>query len=122
MNICPQTERKRKETKTRLESLQKECADYTCSSSLGIALVSTSYCALLRTLKLDIEDHANRLASWSDFDEDCCGWEGVVCDKLTGHVIELHLGNPQPFLDDYATAAEFEAIDEMSKLRAGYFI
>ncbi|XWS13922.1 hypothetical protein CRYUN_Cryun36dG0080400 [Craigia yunnanensis] len=65
--------------------------------------------------KQDLIDHANRLGSWS-LDEDCCWWEGVVCDNMTGHVLELHLRNPQPVTDDYNSAAEFEAI-EGSKLR-----
>ncbi|XWS13921.1 hypothetical protein CRYUN_Cryun36dG0080300 [Craigia yunnanensis] len=65
--------------------------------------------------KQDLIDHANRLGSWS-LDEDCCWWKGVVCDNVIGHVLELHLRNPQPVTDDYDSAAEFEAI-ERSKLR-----
>ncbi|ONI15684.1 hypothetical protein PRUPE_3G055300 [Prunus persica] len=32
------------------------------------------------------------LLSWVG-EGDCCNWTGVVCDNLTGHVRELHLGN-----------------------------
>ncbi|KAK5794263.1 hypothetical protein PVK06_035481 [Gossypium arboreum] len=48
--------------------------------------------------------------------ENCCQWDGVVCDNVTAHVLELHLANPRPLLDDYGSDAENEAIDR-SKLR-----
>ncbi|XVE81934.1 hypothetical protein DITRI_Ditri15bG0106300 [Diplodiscus trichospermus] len=64
--------------------------------------------------KQDLIDHANRLGSWSH-DEDCCRWDGVACDNVTGHVLELHLGNPQ-LMDDFGRAAEAESI-ERSMLR-----
>ena len=41
--------------------------------------------------KQDLIDDTNRLASWIDLDEDCCGWVGVVCDNMTGHVLELSI-------------------------------
>ncbi|KAA3480819.1 protein BRASSINOSTEROID INSENSITIVE 1-like [Gossypium australe] len=41
--------------------------------------------------------------------EDCCQWDGVVCDNVTAHVLELHLANPRPLLDDYGSDAENEA-------------
>ncbi|CAL2244431.1 unnamed protein product [Prunus armeniaca] len=42
--------------------------------------------------KQDLKDPSNRLLSWVG-EGDCCNWTGVVCDNLTGHVRELHLGN-----------------------------
>ncbi|XVF37737.1 hypothetical protein REPUB_Repub20aG0035600 [Reevesia pubescens] len=40
-------------------------------------------------------DSANRLASWvPDDHEDCCRWDGVVCDNRTSHVLGLHLRIP----------------------------
>ncbi|KAH0706197.1 hypothetical protein KY289_011273 [Solanum tuberosum] len=30
-------------------------------------------------------------SSWNT-SRDCCSWDGVVCDDITGHVIELDLG------------------------------
>ncbi|XVF49432.1 hypothetical protein PTKIN_Ptkin04bG0011300 [Pterospermum kingtungense] len=38
-------------------------------------------------------NRAHRLVSWRN-GGDCCDWTGVICDNLTGHVLELHLGNP----------------------------
>ncbi|KAG6781641.1 hypothetical protein POTOM_014552 [Populus tomentosa] len=46
--------------------------------------------ALLK-FKHDLKDPSNRLASWADFGGDCCSWRGVICDNVTGHVIELRL-------------------------------
>ncbi|XP_022141106.1 receptor like protein 30-like [Momordica charantia] len=48
---------------------------------------------LLR-FKEGLEDPSNRLSSWV-LEVDCCEWEGVTCDNLTGHVKELKLANPQ---------------------------
>ncbi|PQQ18630.1 hypothetical protein Pyn_18280 [Prunus yedoensis var. nudiflora] len=48
--------------------------------------------------KQDLKDHSNRLLSWVG-GGDCCNWTGVVCDNLTGHVRELHLGND--YSDEY---------------------
>ncbi|KAL3735588.1 hypothetical protein ACJRO7_024673 [Eucalyptus globulus] len=32
-----------------------------------------------------------KMLSWNA-DTDCCSWEGVMCDQMTGHVIRLELG------------------------------
>ncbi|KAK2639692.1 hypothetical protein Ddye_027487 [Dipteronia dyeriana] len=44
----------------------------------------------LLSFKQDLTDPSNRLASWVG-DGDCCKWTGVVCNNLTGHVVELNL-------------------------------
>ncbi|PPD90973.1 hypothetical protein GOBAR_DD12091 [Gossypium barbadense] len=62
----------------------------------------------LLMFKHDVTDGANRL--------NCCQWDGVVCDNVTSHVLELHLANPRPLLDDYGSDAKNEAT-ERSKLR-----
>ncbi|KAM3198149.1 hypothetical protein ACQJBY_073330 [Aegilops geniculata] len=56
--------------------------------------------AALFSFKKDItSDITNRLISWHG--QDCCRWRGVSCSNRTGHVIKLHLRNPDVTLDAY---------------------
>ncbi|GJW11835.1 zinc finger, CCHC-type containing protein [Tanacetum coccineum] len=41
--------------------------------------------------KQGLIDEADRLASWVGEESDCCKWDGIVCDDVTGHVYEIHL-------------------------------
>ncbi|XP_068329565.1 receptor-like protein EIX1 [Pyrus communis] len=48
----------------------------------------------LLAFKRDVVDSKNRLSSWGSEaqKQDCCAsWEGVYCDKYTGHVVKLDL-------------------------------
>ena len=45
---------------------------------------------ILSIFKQGVVDSSNRLSSWIR-QEDCCSWEGVYCDNITGRVRELHL-------------------------------
>ncbi|XP_057952428.1 receptor-like protein EIX1 [Malania oleifera] len=60
-----------------------------CIGSPRILCMGSERQALL-SLKNDMNDPSNLLSTWID-ETDCCGWTGVVCDNLTGHVLELHL-------------------------------
>ncbi|KAG1362580.1 receptor-like protein EIX2 [Cocos nucifera] len=57
----------------------------------------------LLAIKADIYDPNRWLSSWTG--QDCCGWKGVGCDGITGHVVKLDLKYPydfmSPFLEDY---------------------
>ncbi|XVF37739.1 hypothetical protein REPUB_Repub20aG0035800 [Reevesia pubescens] len=67
------------------------------SSTSNITACIQSEKQALLMFKKDLIDSANRLASWvPDGHEDCCRWDGVVCDNKTNHVLGLHLGVP-PF-------------------------
>ena len=48
---------------------------------------------VLSLFKKSIIDRSNRLSSWSA-QKDCCTWNGVHCDNVTGRVIKLNLHNP----------------------------
>lgn len=45
----------------------------------------------LLSFKRSLDDPSNLLSSWDAAVDDCCKWEGVVCNNLTGHISELHL-------------------------------
>ncbi|KAL8209133.1 hypothetical protein R6Q57_008545 [Mikania cordata] len=63
-----------------------------CDESSNHVLCITSERTALLQFKTDLIDGANRLSSWSGYNKDCCKWAGVVCNNVTGHVQELHLG------------------------------
>ncbi|KAM0023681.1 putative leucine-rich repeat-containing, plant-type, leucine-rich repeat domain superfamily [Helianthus debilis subsp. tardiflorus] len=47
--------------------------------------------ALLQ-FKHGLIDGADRLASWvREENSDCCKWDGIACDNITGHVHKIHL-------------------------------
>ncbi|KAH9743554.1 LRRNT 2 domain-containing protein [Citrus sinensis] len=48
--------------------------------------------ALLK-IKASVTDPSGRLSSWTG--EDCCKWEGVICDNSTGKVVQLKLRSPE---------------------------
>ncbi|KAG5629258.1 hypothetical protein H5410_000975 [Solanum commersonii] len=48
----------------------------------------------LETLKKKVYDPSEILSSWV-VGKDCCEWEGVVCNNLTRHVIELSIYSDQ---------------------------
>ncbi|KZV36121.1 Disease resistance family protein [Dorcoceras hygrometricum] len=71
-----------------------------------VAAFKLSYCQRNRTglciekekqsllsFKKSLKDPSNILSSWETA-HDCCGWENVVCDSSTGHVLELKLQSP----------------------------
>ncbi|CAL2224942.1 unnamed protein product [Prunus armeniaca] len=62
-----------------------------CNGNLGVPCKQNERQALLM-FKKDLEYPSNRLLSWVGEGE-CCNWTGVVCNNLTVHVRELHLGN-----------------------------
>ncbi|KAF8413206.1 hypothetical protein HHK36_001182 [Tetracentron sinense] len=65
----------------------------------------------LLSFKKALKDPSDRLSSWTS-DENCCTWIGVGCNNITGHVVELRLGNPY---SDYYITGEYEAY-QSSKL------
>ena len=80
-----------------------------CGKPLGVCNEKEKH-ALLR-FKQALSDPANRLSSWS-MDEDCCRWEAVRCNNVTGRVVELHLENP--YDSDYEFFINFKLGGEIS--------
>nr|XP_048334865.1 receptor-like protein EIX1 [Ziziphus jujuba var. spinosa] len=70
-----------------------------CSGNAEVLRKESERQALLR-FKKDLKDPMNRLSSW-DSEADYCSWTGVACHKITGHVLELHLGSPYDVTDGY---------------------
>ncbi|XP_071707928.1 receptor-like protein EIX2 [Rutidosis leptorrhynchoides] len=69
----------------------------------------------LLEFKHGLIDDADRLASWHSVDKDCCKWAGIVCDNVTGHILQIHLpGVDGHCHDDYDTQQQY---DEISKQR-----
>lgn len=64
-----------------------------CSGSTYVSCLENEREALLR-FKHDLHDPSDRLVSWNIGDADCCKWAGVICHNITGHVVQLRLGNP----------------------------
>ncbi|XP_044473237.1 receptor-like protein EIX1 [Mangifera indica] len=83
-----------------------------CKGSSSVGCLQSERLALLR-FKQDLIDPANRLVSWTSGVEDCCTWSGIVCDNLTGHVLELNLRTPPK--KEYSSPTEDDA-RERSKL------
>ncbi|KAL6123419.1 hypothetical protein ACLB2K_075941 [Fragaria x ananassa] len=63
-----------------------------CNGNLAVLCKESERDALLK-FRQDLKDPANRLLSWGG-GGDCCKWTGVVCDNITGHILELHLSKP----------------------------
>ncbi|KAM4092251.1 hypothetical protein ACB094_06G024600 [Castanea mollissima] len=79
-----------------------------CYAISEVHCIQSEQQALLR-FKTDLSDPLNRLASWAG-DGDCCQWEGVVCNNVTGHVQELNLRSfPPPLLEYFSIEAQYEA-------------
>ncbi|CAL5339668.1 unnamed protein product [Camellia sinensis] len=69
-----------------------------CNANHDVVMCMESERQALSAFKQDLVDPSNRLYSW-EVEDDCCKWEGVVCNNLTGHVLELHLQNPNTLFD-----------------------
>ncbi|KAF8021079.1 hypothetical protein BT93_G1490 [Corymbia citriodora subsp. variegata] len=59
--------------------------------SANVSCIDAEREALVK-FKQDLTDPSRRLWSWTS--EDCCKWQGVICNKKTGHVSKLNLRNP----------------------------
>ncbi|KAL5549641.1 hypothetical protein UlMin_004872 [Ulmus minor] len=60
------------------------------SNSTNILCFETERKALL-SFKQHVKDPHGKLLSWVSEEENCCKWNGIVCDNSIGHVQELRL-------------------------------
>ncbi|KAI9073324.1 hypothetical protein K1719_044714 [Acacia pycnantha] len=75
-------------------------------ASSRILSVPSERDAILK-LKLHLLDPSSRLTSWSADDGDCCNWASVVCNNLTGSILELHLATSPPSPPWYYDVREY---------------
>ncbi|KAI9108274.1 hypothetical protein K1719_020757 [Acacia pycnantha] len=61
----------------------------------------------LLNFKHHLLDPSNRLASWSE-NNNCCNWTSVVCNNVSGHILQLHLRTSPS--DDYAEYENFDRV------------
>lgn len=79
-------------------SLVLLCLNTTTATSLGVMnkkCVDKERKAVLDFKALILQDPKDQLSLWrvEKESDDCCKWNGVMCDSQTGHVTELRLGD-----------------------------
>ncbi|KAL7168294.1 hypothetical protein ACSBR2_038685 [Camellia fascicularis] len=73
------------------------CTHHLCPHDQRFALLQLKHMFTLESFaSLGCGDLASpKMLSWNESCTDCCSWEGVTCDGLTGHVIGLDLNCSQ---------------------------
>ncbi|GAB2225512.1 hypothetical protein Droror1_Dr00006307 [Drosera rotundifolia] len=64
---------------------------------------------------LQLKADLNLQNAWVE-ENDCCGWEGVRCNLLTGHVIQL-AASPSPFIGGETTLVTISPNSSLFSLR-----
>ncbi|KAF6144032.1 hypothetical protein GIB67_017640 [Kingdonia uniflora] len=72
---------------------------FTSSDEGANMFCSTREKHALLTFKQGLTDPSHRLSSWVG--DNCCTWEGVGCDNMTGSVVRLDLINPYDTYNEY---------------------
>ncbi|CDP20424.1 unnamed protein product [Coffea canephora] len=87
----------------------------------SVSCLESEWKALLE-FKKSLIDKSNRLASWTG--EDCCSWEGVGCDRNTGHVVKLDLRNNVVFDRDRLISPSLVNLQHLHylDLSSNYFV
>ncbi|KAK3411625.1 hypothetical protein EUGRSUZ_I00367 [Eucalyptus grandis] len=81
----------------------------------NVSCIGTEREALLK-FKQDLTDPSRRLGSWTS--EGCCEWEGIQCNKKTGHVSKLNLRNSCDGLESCSLGGKIHpALNELKFLK-----
>ncbi|KAJ9540630.1 hypothetical protein OSB04_027136 [Centaurea solstitialis] len=56
-----------------------------------IGLINDVERQALLQFKHGLIDRVSKLASWVGEEKECCSWEGILCDNVTGHVHQIQL-------------------------------
>ncbi|CAN6553691.1 unnamed protein product [Malus baccata var. baccata] len=81
-----------------------------CIDEERVALVS---------FKQGLTDPSGKLSSWSG--QDCCQWEGILCNNLTGHVAKMDLRNTYVTDPQMAYGLEYEDWNDFKGIRIPNF-
>ncbi|XP_057424158.1 receptor-like protein EIX2 [Lotus japonicus] len=95
-----------------LVQIAQLCCFFLCANSNSVTVppcIERERQALLEFKASLIKVPAKRISSWKDSSTNCCEWEGIGCDNVTGHVVKLDLRNPC-----FKLAAEVEEGKEFS--------
>ncbi|KAK6158174.1 hypothetical protein DH2020_005488 [Rehmannia glutinosa] len=71
---------------------KKHCAYSSCAEN-GVRCRHREKTALLK-FKAELIDDYGRLSTWGNEGDDCCEWEGVLCDNRTNRIVALDLQGP----------------------------
>ncbi|XP_050149631.1 receptor-like protein 48 [Malus sylvestris] len=69
----------------------------------------------LLIFKQHLVDRSSRLSSWVG--HDCCRWEGISCNNLTGHVVKMDLRNR--YRELYSNSDEYSDLSAYEKAQLG---
>ncbi|KAG5574142.1 hypothetical protein H5410_063908 [Solanum commersonii] len=76
-------------------------------------------------IKLTVDPSSDRCISYSypnmsswNMSRDCCSWDRVICDEMTGHVIELDLGCSRQIPSEISYLSKLQSL-HLSDLRVG---
>ena len=58
----------------------------------------------------------SKISSWMAQSSDCCTWDGIQCDEITGHVVSIDLSNSALYGSINSSSSVFQLV-RLQKLR-----
>ncbi|GMQ06668.1 hypothetical protein CsSME_00051160 [Camellia sinensis var. sinensis] len=85
------------------------CTHHLCPHDQRFALLQFKHMFTIDSSAFSCGDLASpKMLSWNESCTDCCSWEGVTCDGLTGHVIGLDLSCSQLYGSIHPNSSLFQ--------------